>query len=246
MPSVTDPTKLPKPLTAELAPNAAIPSAIAAMPLPAEINLAPSNSSKLFMPSAIVGSAFPTIHVAPAIAPPINKIVAPNDAAPATTAGLANAEIPFANPPSIPPRPLPIPLPILAMPLPGLLLLPGILLLLPTESATLVSPDENGFNLPARPAMPLPIAPTTALAANNPSIPPISAPITPLFSHIPAKPSPIIPIIALTHSPFDIFSPKALIDSATPTSMSAKEVNPDAINDSTPESTNAFCNAPLT
>ena len=177
-PCVIPPTKLPSPATAEPAPNAAIPRAIAPMPLPASINFCPSSVSKLFSPSAIFGNDAPTIHVAPAIAPPISTIAAASPAAPNATVGLANALIPPARPLSIPPRPLPNPLPILPSaspaPLPADPFLPAVVPgdVLPKPTAL------SAFSLTAPPTL-LASAPTTALAANRVAIPATTAAITP-------------------------------------------------------------------
>ena len=195
---------LPAPPSALPAPNTNKPAPIAAIPLPAAINAAPSNCSKDCMPSAIVGNALPTIHAAPAIAPPISTIAAPNAAAPNTTAGLANAAMPPARPLSMPPRPLPIPLP---MP-PILFPRPPPPLPPPFEGLGLDAPAPAPPNpillvrleviLVAMPPMPLVIAPSAALPKNNAAIPPVTAAI----AGAPLNKLPSAPII----SPVTIFS----------------------------------------
>ena len=112
------PTRLPIAPTTLPAPMAAIPAPTASIPKPTSIRLSPSMSSNDFNPSAMVGNALPIIQVAPATAPPINKIDAASPAAPSTTFGLANALMPAASPLNTPPIPLPIPLPSLPIPLP--------------------------------------------------------------------------------------------------------------------------------
>ena len=204
IPSLSEPTKFPNPLTADPAPNAAIPSATAPMPLPASISAAPFSSSKLFIPSAIVGSVFPTIHVAPAIAPPINTIDVASPAAPSTTAGLAKAIMPPARPLSIPPSPLPIPLPTLPIPLPR----PPPLLLLPPSLLLSLSPPPN--KLPTLFAIPLVIAPAAALPRNNAPIPATNAPTTPALSQRAPMPSVKTVVIAENHPPLATFSEKVV------------------------------------
>ena len=145
---------LPAPPSALPAPNTNKPAPIAAIPLPAAINPAPSNSSKDFMPSAIVGNALPTIHVAPATAAPTPRITRPRLTPPSNTAGLANAAMPLARPLSTPPRPLPMPLPILPIPLP--------------KPAPALPP----------PLLPPPPPPPLSLPPNNPPIPDVSAFLT--------------------------------------------------------------------
>ena len=147
------PITLPMPPSAPPAPNTNKPAPTAAIPLPAAINPAPSNSSKDFMPSAIVGNAFPTIHVAPATAAPIPRITSPILTPPSNTAGLANAAMPLARPLSTPPKPAPMPLPMFPIPLPN--------------PAPALPP-------PGRPPPPLSLPPPP----NNPPIPDISAFLT--------------------------------------------------------------------
>ena len=165
-PNIFDIT-LPAPPSALPAPNTNKPAPIAAIPLPASINAAPFNSSKDFMPSAIVGNDLPIIHVAPAIAPPINPIDNAREPAPKTTAGLANAIIPFATPPSIPPSPLPIPLPMfpIALPVPAPALPPPAL---PPPPA--LSPPPNNPPIPDVSAF------LTLFKANNPTTAPTISP----------------------------------------------------------------------
>ena len=187
------------------APNTANPAPIAAMPLPAAIKDAPSISSKDFIPSAIVGNDLPIIHVAPAIAPPINTIAAASPAAPSATAGLANAAIPPAKPFSTPPRPLPIPAPIFPIALPAPL--PAFARLFGVDDFAVSAPPENPSllempetMLEAIPPIPLVIAPNAAFPKNNAPIPPTTAAI----AGAPPNSSPNAPIT----SPVDIFSTK--------------------------------------
>ena len=167
MPSVIPPTILPNPAMAEPTPNAAMPSAIAPIPFPESINFAPSNDSKDFKPSAILGNAAPTIQVAPAMAPPISTMAAANPAAPAITAGLANAVNPPANPFRAAPVPAPIPLPSLAAPAPAAAP--------PVPAADATAPPAAGNNLAAT-------AEIALLAANLAAIArPIAIPTLPQF-----------------------------------------------------------------
>ena len=233
---------MPKPATAEPAPNAAIPRATAPIPLPASISAAPSNSSKLFNPSAIVGSDFPTIHVAPAIAPPISTIAAASPAAPSATVGFANALMPPARPFSTPPSPLPMPLPIFPIALPAPL--PALALPLGELPVLLSLPPPN-MPLILAPRL-LVSAPAAALLANNTPIPATNAPTTPALSHSPDKPSVRTPVIALNHSPLATLAENSVRLVAIPVSSGAIADKPAPIASNTPLATKALCNAALT